>query len=1021
MKHSIMEKRVGYCLIFMALFLIINYMPEVKAEQETSGSNSRADAACNKALYSGDMLTADYQNNKIIIHAKEGKWKIKYAIDDDSDASSADYSLVLGKKANPKKFNYSGGTNKEISVGEGKAIFLVAEPVADDDGHIVKADGSTLKVEYTKSNGSKDTTTCKAGKVYINTSNSIVIEDTAAFISSKFQATSNVNITIDEASHPNEYKECMAMKLARLNYEDNESYLSSQSDINQYNAQMQSSFPYCYGTYSSSFEITADTIKSVRQKSLKAYKQYLDFLSAQQNNDEYDNAVRDEIENTKLGYKFLEYGGKEANKTIINTLKCQKDQTTENTERFYTRVEEAKNDLCIVTCQEQIQVTYDPPVATKAGLCFQYKVTVKSKVTCKTEKNGDIKWPTPPETCDFSPICSGNAQETQAGPIEEFDSCIQNCDGGKYSQTCINSCYKKVYENKDSNAQKTSSSTTKTSNNTTSLQNNSESILKLESTNDEYHNIEGCKTNAEIKKNASTCAQKFYELKQKDPRGHYEKDNSTTWYTHIWKKDSNVAGTTLDPSTDDWIESIKRSSPYYFRDYATSLKTIQSFYGVNNGLNGYGEARKYIIDNGGVKRQRTNSYKCYEVCGFISNSSDNCVSNNEALVTYYSRIYDLIETSLSQCTSKAECKEGEATFDMSVDNKAITADDQKDNPSEWSAKNKTNNDAQTCYNPTGDIKMFIPLGANIDLENNNNIYGTNCSINPNNGINGKCYGKDNKKYWQHYKTTITFPGTWIDLKTGRRYYHNDSNNTSTLREKPNYYCVGYNYKPVNEQWWDWKINQNADPDKLSSVTKKITYNIFAEFKDFGKYNWGFSDEKQAIKCFYALSNKVTTCTGENCNPSCTGDECYTTIDNVRLRPVDQSDLFAGRTGNQIGFNWTSAAQDEVAEKASNENAKSYGIDPGEYAKELQKEAKAGKNSVYSGEVDYSLHLTKENIKSIRSYVKTNGYTSYQGKGGNKIYKEVPGIDLYYYTSGILDNNAYTTDFTRNATLGKNND
>ena len=29
----------------------------------------------------------------------------------------------------------------------------------------------------------------------------------------------------------------------------------------------------------------------------------------------------------------------------------------------------------------------------------------------------------------------------QAGPTEEFESCVEKCDGGKYTSECNNKCY----------------------------------------------------------------------------------------------------------------------------------------------------------------------------------------------------------------------------------------------------------------------------------------------------------------------------------------------------------------------------------------------------------------------------------------------------------------------------------------------------------------------------------------------------------------------------------------------------
>ena len=117
-----------------------------------------------------------------------------------------------------------------------------------------------------------------------------------------------------------------------------------------------------------------------------------------------------------------------------------------NQQTYY--FEEIKNeDNCETTCKETVKVQYGPPVATKAGMCFEYKVKVQSKVACKSTWKGGAK-PQKQKLCNIYPVC--NSSKTfydQAGPDEEFDSCIDKCDNGKYSQNCINKCYKSVYEN----------------------------------------------------------------------------------------------------------------------------------------------------------------------------------------------------------------------------------------------------------------------------------------------------------------------------------------------------------------------------------------------------------------------------------------------------------------------------------------------------------------------------------------------------------------------------------------------
>ena len=100
---------------------------------------------------------------------------------------------------------------------------------------------------------------------------------------------------------------------------------------------------------------------------------------------------------------------------------------------------------CNRVCEESVVVEYGPPVASKAGLCFEYKVKVTSRVVCETDTSG-ITVPTTPEICTPVPICNQISGLThQGGPNEEFEQCIQECDGGKYSASCSNKCYQEAY------------------------------------------------------------------------------------------------------------------------------------------------------------------------------------------------------------------------------------------------------------------------------------------------------------------------------------------------------------------------------------------------------------------------------------------------------------------------------------------------------------------------------------------------------------------------------------------------
>ena len=124
---------------------------------------------------------------------------------------------------------------------------------------------------------------------------------------------------------------------------------------------------------------------------------------------------------------------------------------------------------CKRTCEEGVVVEYGPPIASKAGLCFEYKIRVTSAVRCYSDLSS-IKPPEKSTTvCTPGPTCTGVGSNgaysvTEGGPSKKYDKCIKSCDGGKYTKSCSKKCYKKVY-----------GSSTKTYNNN----NNSVSTLKL--------------------------------------------------------------------------------------------------------------------------------------------------------------------------------------------------------------------------------------------------------------------------------------------------------------------------------------------------------------------------------------------------------------------------------------------------------------------------------------------------------------------------------------------------------------
>lgn len=98
---------------------------------------------------------------------------------------------------------------------------------------------------------------------------------------------------------------------------------------------------------------------------------------------------------------------------------------------------------CKTICEEAVVVDYGPPIASTAGLCFEYQVQVTSKVKCSSIPSFHVPTFT---LCNPVPYCNSiPGYVHQAGPKQEFESCVNECDGGKFTEKCSEKCYDKVY------------------------------------------------------------------------------------------------------------------------------------------------------------------------------------------------------------------------------------------------------------------------------------------------------------------------------------------------------------------------------------------------------------------------------------------------------------------------------------------------------------------------------------------------------------------------------------------------
>lgn len=707
----------------------------------------------------------------------------------------------------------------------------------------------------------------------------------------------------------------------------------------------------------------------------------------------------------------------------VSGLTCDENSnSTEGKEYLYVKDDQIKTEplsdgstptVCETKCYEHLKVSYDPPVASKAGICFTYKVTVESETKCGVKYNkeviegngmeGGLVGKLQKDMCAPVPICSAKATHTQAGPSEEFDSCVNECDDGKYSQKCINKCYNQVYKNKNKTKDEKKESVKQTSNSkntkasllTYNSKNSKSNILRLGTWSEEklkgYSKqdtaIAKCDTKAEILKNLDTCSEYFFEAKTLYPKGKYNK-SGTAWHTE------------LNYLTNDIWNAIGRASPFYVRDKASTKELIQSILSEDPH-----SKKTYYIDENGIKRQyRDGHFVCSETCTYTGCSTKNALTpstfinslnvSDNSDSTISKDDMTKIDEALDKCVATSECEGANNTseFEIKVENPRQKKDTKtttingKTTISSSTGSTTSDSDIECGSGSSGDnpFSMFVPA-------RDDDVSKTTT------GITGLCYDENVKS--PHYKTTITFPGSWINLKTGEVSYKDKCANYFDYQDEM--FCSMYDSANVNTNWWKWRINSN----RTGSAPKPDSYNITATMgknnAKFGKYHWTID-----YKCFYAISDSTIDNPGcdsddENCDTSC--KDCDTSsIDNVDTRFVQTGkELFPNN--RKPGFNWTSDATDIALrkEKCNSETTtcaatKGYDIDPGAYAEEIKTKG----DKVYDETPEVHIQINgRKDFDTIGHY--TSNISKFDGSLGNGYTKSTDIEFLYYYTSDIL--------------------
>ncbi|MDD6942342.1 MAG: hypothetical protein SOV80_01875, partial [Bacilli bacterium] len=620
----------GILIICLSFFLCLDANAEDDCPKESA----------NKNITKYTVTVEDDFNGTITVKSKyDFKVLMLTGVPDSSGSTHFTYKEERDLKPNGTvTFNYTPKVKLAIKI---LYVYTGTDPCFKDGDKII---------EVAKANGNYD-----------------MIENINAVYDSK---DINVPGPINKENVPNRYygddKICGNFRNGVWNDKFNDYMLKA--DFEKYNPRVTNSqveyrelFPYCYSS-TVSRNLDEEYISNLAGIAIRSYKfrhRSLEESKPVEIPADSEQTFTD-TSNLKLNLTcdILNIGTKSAEYQYVNKHKYT---AIKETSKSYNTSK--KTYTCKKTCTEVLTVEYGPPVASIAGLCFEYKVRVKSEVTCQTEGT-DVPPPNPDDYKYCEPVVqcvstSGRTIISYGGPNEDFDKCINKCDKGKYTQKCINKCYNKVYN---------------TSNNSNLRLNY---IDKVEATQ-----LSDC--NSILTQNQpdpTTLSNLIIDAPSTDRcYGHYE------WVNGQIKWISGNGG--------HWTKYAR----YYFLNANETINTINQDsinMSAGNGrlMNGY--ERRYYSPIDGFKKwthytQGTYSGTagCEYQCQYLGCSAGEKLNPDDVKGSFEDDM-DVYEQFINECTAEASCSTKTAEFTIKVNNKT------KDKPNE---DNWINYDAATLRN-----------------------------------------------------------------------------------------------------------------------------------------------------------------------------------------------------------------------------------------------------------------------------------------------------------------------------------
>ena len=577
-----------------------------------------------------------------------------------------------------------------------------------------------------------------------------------------------------------------------------------------------------------------------------------------------------------------------------------------------------QSNVCKRTCEESVKVEYGPPVASKAGLCFEYQVKVTSYVKCASEFTG-----TPPSQttsyCSPGVKCKSPSgverSKPQAGPTTEYETCIYECDGGEYSQECSVKCYNEVYADTEDTKIKLA------------LNYEDAKAVKLANTSSSSYSLEQCQAD-----NASYGGCYYYE-----------------------------------GSTIKWGRSIaynkcsRSSAGRWYQE--TGYGSICTWSG----------GRQYIVDSDGFLRGDYGGSLCNDTCSWKTDCGTNVYLNPGTIAGDYRSNMEEYEAARASCAGAATCTTSTADFTI-----AIKYDTSKETSGTTTTTiNKVYFPYSTVVeNPVEDNDEYSSL-PKATLNANGTVSNDSIILSKGGCYTDRTVGNKYMTEWSFPGTYIHNKTGEIAFKvpedTSGWYYENDKFCMPLNAKSVNTKWWEW-YKLGNTCY----TNAEIEAELAGKTGTSNGYNIEAITNTFGYFGWNFEvscfyglrneicDVDENTQCC-----KKTTCEGEECDT--TGAISY------MVRTVDRQDIFPNtgaedsESGNirEIGFNWTDGASISTYKNSS------YVVDPLALIQSIQTNA----NQLYSDDatyLDYQFYLTPSTLRQIREYNTKYDYGEWMG-------------------------------------------